>query len=96
MNTRLVDEACARRIGCVGNLSFKGQRRERRRYCFRPHTVVTLTGNKTKRQKANNCRYGYLTSSMHLLENVQIDFAGGKLRGYSFSYVDGAFSQDNA
>ena len=59
-----------------------------------PHTVVTLTGNKTKRQKANNARYGYLTSSNRLLENVQIDFMGGKLRSYSFSYVDGAFHKD--
>ena len=59
-----------------------------------PHTVVTLTGNKTKRQKANNARYGYLTSSNRLLENVQIDFMGEKLRSYSFSYVDGAFHKD--
>ena len=59
-----------------------------------PHTVVTLTGNMTKRQKANNARYGYLTSSNRLLENVQIDFMGDKLRSYSFSYVDGAFHKD--
>ena len=59
-----------------------------------PHTVVTLTGSKTKRQKANNARYGYLTSSNRLLENVQIDFMGEKLRSYSFSYVDGAFHKD--
>ncbi len=59
-----------------------------------PHTVVTLTGNKAKRQKANNARYGYLTSSNRLLENVQIDFMGEKLRSYSFSYVDGAFHKD--
>lgn len=59
-----------------------------------PHTVVTLTGDKEKRQKANNARYGYLTSSNLLLENVQIDFMGAKLRSYSFSYVDGAFHKD--
>ena len=59
-----------------------------------PHTVVTLTGNKTKRQKANNARYGYLTSSNRLLEKVSVSFMGEELRSYTFSYVDGAFHKD--
>ena len=59
-----------------------------------PHTVVTLTGNKTKRQKANNARYGYLTSSNNLLEKVSVSFMGEELRSYTFSYVDGAFHKD--
>ena len=59
-----------------------------------PHTVVTLTGNKTKRQKANNARYGYLTSSNKLLEKVSVSFMGEELRSYTFSYVDGAFHKD--
>lgn len=59
-----------------------------------PHTVVTLTGNKQKRQKTNNARYGYLTSSNRLLEKVSIDFMGEVLRSYAFSYVDGAFHKD--
>ena len=59
-----------------------------------PHTVVTLTGDKTKRQKANNARYGYLTSSNRLLEKVSINFMGEELRSYTFSYVDGAFHKD--
>lgn len=59
-----------------------------------PHTVVTLTGNKSKRQKTNNARYGYLTSSYRLLEKVQIEFMGEELRSYAFSYVDGAFHKD--
>ena len=59
-----------------------------------PHTVVTLTGNKTKRQKVNNARYGYLTSSNRLLEKVSVSFMGEELRSYTFSYVDGAFHKD--
>ena len=59
-----------------------------------PHTVVTLTGDKTKRQKANNARYGYLTSSNRLLEKVSVSFMGEELRSYTFSYVDGAFHKD--
>ena len=59
-----------------------------------PHTVVTLTGDKTKRQKANNARYGYLTSSNKLLEKVSVSFMGEELRSYTFSYVDGAFHKD--
>lgn len=59
-----------------------------------PHTVVTLIGNKTKRQKANNARYGYLTSSNRLLEKVSVSFMGEGLRSYTFSYVDGAFHKD--
>lgn len=59
-----------------------------------PHTVVTLAGNKTKRQKANNARYGYLTSSNKLLEKVSVSFMGEELRSYTFSYVDGAFHKD--
>jgi len=59
-----------------------------------PHTVVTLTGEKQKRQKTNNARYGYLTSSNRLLEKVSIEFMGEELRSYAFSYVDGAFHKD--
>lgn len=59
-----------------------------------PHTVVTLTGDKTKRQKANNARYGYLTSSNRLLEKVSVSFMGEELRSYTFLYVDGAFHKD--
>ena len=58
------------------------------------HTVVTLTGNRIKRQKANNARYGYLTSSNRLLEKIVVEFMGEKLRSYTFSYVDGAFHKD--
>lgn len=59
-----------------------------------PHTVVTFTSGKEKRQKTNNARYGYLTSSNRLLEKVSIDFMGEGLRSYAFSYVDGAFHKD--
>ena len=58
------------------------------------HTVVTFTSGKEKRQKTNNARYGYLTSSNRLLEKVSIDFMGEGLRSYAFSYVDGAFHKD--
>lgn len=58
------------------------------------HTVVTFTSGKEKRQKTNNARYGYLTSSNRLLEKVSIDFMGEGLRSYAFSYIDGAFHKD--
>lgn len=58
------------------------------------HTVVTFTSGNEKRQKTNNARYGYLTSSNRLLEKVSIDFMGEGLRSYAFSYVDGAFHKD--
>lgn len=58
------------------------------------HTVVTFTSGKEKRQKTNNARYGYLTSSNRLLGKVSIDFMGEGLRSYAFSYVDGAFHKD--
>lgn len=59
-----------------------------------PHTVVTLAGNKEKRQKVNNARYGFLTSSNRLLEKVSVGFMGEELRSYAFSYTDGAFHKD--
>ena len=59
-----------------------------------PHTVVTFEGNRTKRLKSNNARYGFLTSSGRLLEKVTVKFLGQELRSYAFSYKDGAFSKD--
>ena len=59
-----------------------------------PHTVVTFEGSRTKRLKSNNARYGFLTSSVRLLEKVTVKFLGQELRSYAFSYKDGAFSKD--
>ena len=53
-----------------------------------PHTIVTFSSNKEKNIKRNDARYGYLTSSNELLEQVNIYFEGKFLRGYKFEYKD--------
>ena len=59
-----------------------------------PHTVVTFEGGKTRQVKANNARYGYLTSSNRLLEKVTVNFRGNVLRSYAFEYRNGAFNRE--
>ena len=53
-----------------------------------PHTIVTFLSHKEKNIKRNDARYGYLTSSNELLEQVNIYFEGKFLRGYKFEYKD--------
>ncbi len=61
----------------------------------KPHTVVVLHNKKdAKNIKRSDARYGYLTSSNQLLENVEVFFEGEYLRGYKFGYTQGAFGVD--
>ena len=60
-----------------------------------PHTVIVLNNrDKEKNIKRSEARYGYLTSSNKLLDNVEIYFEGSYLRGYQFKYKQGAFGVD--
>ena len=58
-----------------------------------PHTVITLTRGITKNVKTNNARYGFLTSSNSLLENISVNFLNESLRSYSFEYGTGVFDR---
>lgn len=61
----------------------------------KPHTVVVFNNRTTKKQIVrSNGRYGYLTSSNQLLDNVKIYFEGKFLRGYTFEYEKGDFLSD--
>ena len=56
-----------------------------------PHTVVVVKNGDAKKIKRSDARYGYLTSSNHLLDSVNIYFEGKYLRGYKFNYKEGDF-----
>ena len=58
-----------------------------------PHTVITLTRGANKNVKTNNARYGFLTSSNSLLENISVNFRNELLRSYSFEYETGVFDR---
>ena len=58
-----------------------------------PHTIITLTRGITKNVKTNNARYGFLTSSNSLLENISVNFLNEPLRSYSFEYETGVFDR---
>ena len=58
-----------------------------------PHIVITLTRGATKNIKINNARYGFLTSSNSLLDNISVNFRNELLRSYSFEYETGVFDR---
>ena len=57
-----------------------------------PHTIVTFENGIEKSVRRSDARYGYITSSNRLLDKVSVYFEGKFLRGYSFTYTNGAFS----
>ena len=62
---------------------------------YNRHTTVAFA-RKTgaKRISQGNARYGFLTSSNALLDNVAVSFRGSQLRSYRFAFSEGTFHRE--
>lgn len=55
--------------------------------------MVTLTYSSVKNTKRTDARFGFLTTSRHLLTEASVNFLGNALRSYVFDYSEGKFGR---